>query len=191
MNDTTNQEATNEENANTEQGSVDQQPAHNEEGETAASSEDDVWGKAFPDQTPESVKNELQEWKQHSREWEKRAKSWKKQLDSASDSDNAKADELAVRLDEVEMENVMFRDLIALEIESGVQVPFSDLADSIAFRNAYAALDRDDEGFAEKLQGIVDKRVQRGAPSRLRREVETSGRGSEGKDLYDRMYNKK
>ena len=105
------------------------------------------WEEAFPGKTPDDVLKETQDWKQHSREWEKRAKSWKKQIDNQQDDNdqveelNAKVRETATRLDEVAAENSMFRDLIALEIESGEPVPISQLADSIAFRDAYMALD--------------------------------------------------
>ena len=83
----------------------------------------------------------------------------------------------------------MFRDLFALEIEIGTQVPVSQLADSIAFRDAYQALDRDSDTFAEKLKEIVEKRS---GVAYAPRGVEVTGSTSAGADLYDRMFpNKK
>lgn len=146
-----------------------------------------AWEEAFPGKSPEDVKDELRTWVKHSRDWEKRAKDWKKQLEATPSEAN---NELNAKFNEVQSENLMFRDLIALEIERGESVPISDLADSIAFRDAYSALDRDDDDFADNLQSIVEKRtVKQSFPSS--RKTETNAPDSTGADLYDRLYNSK
>ena len=191
----TNQETTesteNTETENTGTGTTSPDPGNNDD----ANESGNPWEKAFPGKTPDDVLKETQDWKQHSREWEKRAKSWKKQVDSASDNTgkvdklNEKIEETNTRLGQAEAENGMFRDLIALEIETGTRVPISQLADSIAFRDAYMALDRDSDDFADKLQKIVEKRTNRTTGTPLHIEV-PAGSGSAGADLYQRMFNK-
>ncbi|OFT64103.1 MULTISPECIES: hypothetical protein [Corynebacterium] len=166
--------------------------------ETPTTTPDDTsaaWGDVFPDKTPEEVKSEIQDWKKHSREWEKRAKSWQKKVDDAPDTSDevekalAQARDANQRSEAAESELNMFRDLIALEVETGTQVPVSQLADSIAFRDAYRALERDSDDFAAKLQQIVEKRS---GVVHTPRGVEVTGSGSAGADLYDRMFpNKK
>lgn len=164
--------------------------------ETPTTSPDDTsaaWGDVFPDKTPEEVKSEIQDWKKHSREWEKRAKSWQKKVDDAPDTSDevekalGQARDADKRLAAAESELSMFRDLFALEIEIGTQVPVSQLADSIAFRDAYQALDRDSDTFAEKLKEIVEKRS---GVIHAPRGVEVTGSTSAGADLYDRMFPK-
>lgn len=152
-----------------------------------------AWGDVFPDKTPEEVKAEIQDWKKHSREWEKRAKSWQKKIDDAPDT-NGEVESLSTklgdadkRLEEAESELNMFRDLFALEIETGTQVPVSQLADSIAFRDAYQALERDADDFNDKLKQIVEKRS---GVIHAPRGVEVTGSTSAGADLYDRMFPK-
>lgn len=163
--------------------------------ETTTEETSSEWGDVFPDKTPEEVKSEIQDWKKHSREWEKRAKSWQKKVDDAPDTSDevekalGQARDADKRLAAAESELSMFRDLFALEIEIGTQVPVSQLADSIAFRDAYQALDRDSDNFAEKLKEIVEKRS---GVIHTPRGVEVTGNTSAGADLYDRMFpNKK
>lgn len=179
--------------ATTEQNTENTTP--NEENTQETPTPANPWEDTFPGKTPEEVLKENQDWKQHSREWEKRAKSWKKQVDNTSNDEkvdelNNRVETTQSRLNEVEAENGMFRDLIALEIETGNPVPISQLADSIAFRNAYNALDRSADDFAEKLQEIVGKRAPATTYS-ANRNVEVAAEKSSGIDLYDRMFNKK
>ncbi|ERS57577.1 hypothetical protein HMPREF1261_02250 [Corynebacterium sp. KPL1818] len=187
MTDGVNQEATQEE-ATTNEATTPSTP--NEDNIPA-----NPWEEAFPGKSPEDVLKETNEWKQHSREWEKRAKSWKKQVDNNSpkeqdfDELNSRVEHTESRLSEAQAENGMFRDLIALEIESGNPVPISQLADSIAFRNAYDALDREADDFADKLQEIVDKRAPK-TTAGIQRQVEVGQEESSGIDLYQRMFNK-
>lgn len=187
MTDGVNQEATQEE-ATTNEATT---PSTTNEDNTSAN----PWEEAFPGKSPEDVLKETNEWKQHSREWEKRAKSWKKQVDNNSpkeqdfDELNSRVEHTESRLSEAQAENGMFRDLIALEIESGNPVPISQLADSIAFRNAYDALDREADDFADKLQEIVDKRAPK-TTTGIQRQVEVGQEKSSGIDLYQRMFNK-
>ena len=151
------------------------------------------WEDVFPGKNPEEIKADLQEWKQHSREWEKRAKTWKKQVDTATNEDNdmtARVEAIQADLATAQRENLMYRDLIAMEIEHGTSVNISQLADSIAFRDAYKALDRDSDEFADKLKEIVDKRSTHTTRTHQGR-VEVTGTQSAGADLYDRMYNTK
>lgn len=179
------EENANKDNLAQENPPADTNAADAENGNT--SSESPAWEETFPGKSPEDVKDELKTWVKHSRDWEKRAKDWKKQLESTPSEAN---NELNVKFNEVQSENLMFRDLIALEIEHGERVPISDLADSIAFRDAYSALDRDDDDFADKLQSIVEKRtVKQSFPSS--RKTETYAPDSTGADLYDRLYNSK
>ena len=183
--ETNHQESTTEEQQQTEQASAENQ----EETQEAT-----PWDSIFPGKTPEDVKADLQEWKQHSREWEKRAKTWKKQVDTATNEDNdmtARVEAIQADLATAQRENLMYRDLIAMEIEHGTPVNISQLADSIAFRDAYKALDRDSDEFADKLKEIVDKRSTHTTRSNHGR-VEVGGvTQSAGADLYDRMYNTK
>ncbi|OFT32803.1 hypothetical protein HMPREF3169_09725 [Corynebacterium sp. HMSC08C04] len=164
--------------------------------ETPTTSPDDTseaWGDVFPDKTPEEVKSEIQDWKKHSREWEKRAKSWQKKVDDAPDTSDEvekalnQARDANQRREAAESELNMFRDLFALEIEIGTQVPVSQLADSIAFRDAYQALDRESDDFDKKLKEIVEKRS---GVAYAPRGVEVPGGSSAGADLYDRMFPK-
>lgn len=161
--------------------------------ETTTEETPSEWGDVFPDKTPEEVKSEIQDWKKHSREWEKRAKSWQKKVDDVPDTSDevekalGQARDADKRLAAAESELNMFRDLFALEIEIGTQVPVSQLADSIAFRDAYQALDRDSDTFAEKLKEIVEKRS---GVAYAPRGVEVTGSTSAGADLYDRMFPK-
>ena len=188
---------TNQENTNTEHAE-DNTPgtANTEETTTNGNESGNTWEDTFPGKTPEDVLQETQKWKQHAREWEKRSKSWKKQIENANNDTNGEVDELTAKVEETktrltqaEAENGMFRDLIALEVEHGTPVPISQLADSIAFRDAYMALDRDADDFADKLQKIVEKRTNR--PTGTPHGVEVpSGSGSAGADLYQRMFNK-
>lgn len=161
--------------------------------ETTTEDTSSAWGEAFPDKTPEEVKAEIQDWKKHSREWEKRAKSLQKKADETPDVDDElkramnQAKDADERLATAQSELNMFRDLFALEIETGTQVPVSQLADSIAFRDAYQALERDADDFDEKLKQIVEKRS---GVIRTSRGVEVNGTSSAGADLYDRMFPK-
>lgn len=178
--------------ATTEENTENTTPNENNTQETPTTA--NPWEDTFPGKTPEEVLKENQDWKQHSREWEKRAKSWKKQVDNTSNDEkvdelNNRVETTQSRLNEVEAENGMFRDLIALEIESGSPVPISQLADSIAFRNAYNALDRNSDDFSDKLQEIVGKRAPNTTHG-AHRQVEVAAEKSSGIDLYDRMFNK-
>lgn len=161
--------------------------------ETTTEDTSSEWGDVFPDKTPEEVKSEIQDWKKHSREWEKRAKPLQKKADDAPDTSDevekalSQARDADKRLATAESELNMFRDLFALEIETGTQVPVSQLADSIAFRDAYQALERDADDFNEKLKQIVEKRS---GVIRTSRGVEVNGTSSAGADLYDRMFPK-
>jgi len=188
MTDGVNQEATQEEATTNDEATT---PSTTNEDNTPAN----PWEEAFPGKSPGGVRKETSEWKQHAREWEKRAKSWKKQVDNNSpkeqdfDELNSRVEHTESRLSEAQAENGMFRDLIALEIESGNPVPISQLADSIAFRNAYDALDREAADFADKLQEIVDKRAPK-TTAGIQRQVEVGQEKSSGIDLYQRMFNK-
>lgn len=161
--------------------------------ETTTEETSSEWGDVFPDKTPEEVKSEIQDWKKHSREWEKRAKSLQKKADETPDFDDElkramnQAKDADDRLATAQSELNMFRDLFALEIETGTQVPVSQLADSIAFRDAYQALERDADDFNDKLKQIVEKRS---GVIHAPRGVEVPGSTSAGADLYDRMFPK-
>lgn len=184
-----NQQETNQQESTTEEQQTEQVAAENQEGTQGST----PWDSVFPGKTPEDIKADLQEWKQHSREWEKRAKTWKKQVDTATNEDNdmnARVEAIQADLATAQRENLMYRDLIAMEIEHGTPVNISHLADSIAFRDAYKALDRDSDEFADKLKEIVDKRSTHTTRSNHGR-VEVTGTQSAGADLYDRMYNTK
>ncbi|MGZ7496143.1 hypothetical protein ACXM2N_03480 [Corynebacterium sp. ZY180755] len=160
------------------------------------------WEDAFPGKSPQEVAQQIEEWKSHSREWEKRAKGWKKQTESTQTRGDSAVDTTAVeneykaeiqeykkQLSAYASENLMFKDLIALEIETGAPVPISSLADSMAFRDAYNMLDREEDDFAEKLKTLVEKRGVK--HSRASRVYEVAAEKSSGIDLYQRMFNPK
>lgn len=153
------------------------------------------WEQQFEGKTPQQVAEEIDHWRKHSREWESRAKASKKELDTMEAkqpdlaSANQRAQEAEQQLTQSQSEVAMFRDLIALEVESGAPVPIAALADSIAFRDAYRALDREADDFADKLQQIVERRY-RSAGSQRTFEVNGLQQQSSGNALYEQLFNK-
>lgn len=141
------------------------------------------WEETFEGKTPQGVARELEDWKKHARQWEKRAKQNK-----SDEAANASGEELArvtAERDANAREVNMFRDLIGLQFERDTPVAFADLADSIAFREAYGQLDREADDFADKLGELVDARTPK---QHSTTRVEVDGGKSRGIDLYDRLF---
>ncbi len=153
------------------------------------------WDQQFQGKTPEQVAEEIDHWRKYSREWESRAKASKKELDAmeAKQPDAASAEkrvrQVEQELAQSQSEVAMFRDLIALEVEYGAPVPIATLADSIAFRDAYGALDRGADDFADKLQEIVERRCKSTAGCQSF-ETGATQQQSSGLALYEQLSKK-
>ena len=141
------------------------------------------WEGTFEGKTPQEVARELEDWKKHARQWEKRAKQNK-----PDEANSAAGEELArvtAERDANAVEVNMFRDLIGLRFERDTPVAFADLADSIAFREAYGKLDRSADDFADRLGELVDARAPK---ARTTTHVEVDGAANRGVDLYERLF---
>lgn len=155
----------------------------------------DVWGEAFSGKTPEDVQAQLDARQDAARKWQKRAEDNAAELAELKKTINepdARIGELEGLLNESEREALMFRDLIALQVEYDTPVDFAMLADSRMFADAYARLDRESDGFSDQLKKLVEKRqptqVQQVAATRR---FETgAGQSSQGEELYNRLFKK-